>query len=56
LFSEARVRFPGTPLRGLQVLGFWETRCLQFDDVYFLDLNDDVLPGLAKLTRFFLRP
>jgi len=49
LFSEARVRFPGTPLRGLQVLGFWETRCLQFDDVYLLDLNDDVLPGTSKV-------
>jgi len=49
LLSEARVRFPGTPLRGLQVLGFWETRCLQFNEVYLLDMNDDVLPGTSKV-------
>ena len=39
------VPFPGTPLRGLQVLGLLETRNLQFDDVYFLNVNDNVLPG-----------
>ena len=39
------VPFSGTPLRGLQVLGLLETRSLQFDDVYFLNMNDDVLPG-----------
>jgi hypothetical protein len=49
LFSGVRVRFPGTPLRGLQVLGFWETRCLKFEEVYLLDMNDDVLPGTSKV-------
>jgi CRISPR/Cas system-associated exonuclease Cas4 (RecB family) len=39
------VPFPGTPLRGLQVLGLLETRSLQFDDVYFLNANDTMLPG-----------
>ncbi len=39
------VPFPGTPLRGLQVLGLLETRSLQFDDVYFLHANENVLPG-----------
>ena len=39
------VPFSGTPLRGLQVLGLLETRSLHFDDVYFLHVNDDVLPG-----------
>jgi ATP-dependent helicase/nuclease subunit B len=41
------IPFPGTPLRGLQVLGLLETRGLRFDDVYILDMNDDVLPGSA---------
>lgn len=49
LIAETRVPFPGTPLRGLQVLGFWETRCLRFDEVYFLDLNEDVLPGTSRI-------
>jgi ATP-dependent helicase/nuclease subunit B len=39
------VPFAGTPLRGLQVLGMLETRGLKFDDVYILDVNDEILPG-----------
>ncbi|HAR36325.1 MAG TPA: hypothetical protein DCR87_05370, partial [Acidobacteria bacterium] len=49
LISEARVSFPGTPVHGLQVLGFWETRCLQFAEVYLLDMNEEVIPGSSKL-------
>ena len=43
--AQAQVPFPGTPLKGLQVLGFLETRNLRFDTVYLLDANEDVLPG-----------
>lgn len=39
------VPFPGTPLRGLQILGLLETRSLSFDRVFVLDASDDVLPG-----------
>ena len=45
ILEQAEVPFPGTPLRGMQILGFLETRNLQFDTVYMLDVNDDVLPG-----------
>ncbi|HEK85191.1 MAG TPA: PD-(D/E)XK nuclease family protein [Candidatus Aminicenantes bacterium] len=58
LMSEARVPFPGTPLRGLQVLGFWETRCLNFEEIYILDLNEGILPGGSKvdsLLPYYLR-
>jgi CRISPR/Cas system-associated exonuclease Cas4 (RecB family) len=48
-----RVPFEGTPLHGLQVLGFLETRNLNFDNVFILDCNDDVLPG-AKGTDVLL--
>lgn len=51
--SAGKVAFAGTPLRGLQVLGFLETRNLQFDRVFLLDVNDDVLPG-AKGHDVFL--
>ena len=44
----ANYPFPGTPLKGLQVLGFLETRNLRFDRVYFLDANSDILPASRK--------
>jgi ATP-dependent helicase/nuclease subunit B len=40
--------FEGTPLRGLQVLGFLETRNLKFDRVFLLDANEDTLPDTRK--------
>ena len=43
--ASAQVPFSGTPLRGLQVLGFLETRNIRFDTVYILDANEDTLPG-----------
>ena len=43
--ATSEVPFSGTPLKGMQVLGLLETRNLQFDEVFLLDVNDDVLPG-----------
>lgn len=45
--TSSEVPFSGTPLKGLQILGLLETRNLQFDEVYILDVNDNILPGLA---------
>jgi hypothetical protein len=42
------VPFYGTPLRGLQVLGFWETRGIPFEEVHLLDLNEGVLPSFSR--------
>lgn len=42
------VPFEGTPLNGLQVLGFLETRNLKFENVYFMDLNEGILPNTSK--------
>ncbi len=47
------VPFPGTPLKGLQVLGFLETRNLCFDAVYFLDTNEGVIPASKKEDTLF---
>lgn len=40
--------FPGTPLRGLQVLGSLETRNLKFKSVFVLDANEEILPETKK--------
>jgi ATP-dependent helicase/nuclease subunit B len=46
--STVNVPFAGTPLHGVQVLGFLETRNLQFDRVFVLDVNDQVIPGSGQ--------
>jgi RecB family exonuclease len=46
--AAGRVPFYGTPLRGLQVLGFWETRGIPFEEIYVLDLNEEVMPAFGR--------
>ncbi|MDD5044500.1 MAG: PD-(D/E)XK nuclease family protein [Candidatus Omnitrophica bacterium] len=38
--------FSGSPLKGLQVLGLFETRALNFENVIILDVNETILPRL----------
>ncbi len=38
--------FEGTPLKGLQVLGFLETRNLTFENIYLIDINEGILPAI----------
>jgi CRISPR/Cas system-associated exonuclease Cas4 (RecB family) len=42
--ANLRVPFTGEPLQGLQVMGFLETRALDFENVIVLGLNENVLP------------
>jgi len=46
--QSGTVPFPGTPLRGLQVLGFWEARGLPLEDVSLLDMNEEVIPAFSR--------
>lgn len=45
---SANIPFAGTPLKGLQILGFLETRNIKFDRVIFLNLNEDIFPDLSE--------
>ncbi len=40
------VSFSGSPLKDLQVLGLFETRSLNFEDVIIMDVNEAALPAL----------
>lgn len=56
LFNEVihstRIPFTGEPLKGLQVMGFLETRVLDFENVIILSLNEDVLPPASHHPSF----
>ncbi len=40
------IAFSGSPLKGLQILGLYETRALSFQEVIVLDANEGVFPRL----------
>jgi ATP-dependent helicase/nuclease subunit B len=44
--------FAGTPLKGVQILGFLETRNLKFENVLFLDANEGIIPDTAREDSF----
>lgn len=46
--STSRIPFEGTPLKGLQILGFLETRNIKFRKVFFLDLNEGIFPEFGE--------
>ncbi len=43
-----RVPFVGSPLKGVQVMGFYESNLLSFDKVYIIDANEGILPRKEK--------
>ena len=45
-FDSEMVSFSGSPLKGLQILGLFETRSLSFENVIIMDVNESVLPRL----------
>ncbi|MEW6067321.1 MAG: PD-(D/E)XK nuclease family protein [Nitrospirota bacterium] len=45
---NCRAPFEGAPLKGLQILGFLETRNIKFNRIFFLDVNEEVIPDTKK--------
>jgi ATP-dependent helicase/nuclease subunit B len=48
VMMTAYTPFMGTPLKGVQVLGFLETRNIKFERVFFLDVNEGIVPEMTK--------
>lgn len=44
LTGSYTIPFEGEPLNGLQVMGMLETRCLDFDNVILLSMNERIFP------------
>jgi len=48
LLREEKIPFIGDPLKGLQIMGFLETRLLSFKKVIILDVNEGFLPPVPS--------
>lgn len=52
IIHAARIPFTGEPLQGLQVMGFLETRVLDFDNLIVLSVNEQSLPSGGQHPSF----
>lgn len=54
LTGNLRIPFEGEPLGGLQVMGFLETRCLDFKNVIITNVNEGFIPSGGKRMLTFI--
>lgn len=52
LAGSLKIPFTGEPLHGLQIMGILETRNLDFDNVFILNMNEDAWPAPPKRGSF----
>ena len=51
-FRQMTAPFAGEPLASLQVMGFLETRALDFDNLILLSVNEDILPAPGNANTY----
>ena len=49
LISTGNINLVGSPLKGLQVLGFMESRGLSFKNVFIVSMSDSVVPNVREI-------
>lgn len=52
LIAGETVAFEGDPMGGLQVMGVLETRCLDFDRIVMLSVNERIMPRVGRSTTY----
>jgi hypothetical protein len=52
VMKSIRVPFEGEPILGLQVMGFLETRNLDFKNIVILSVNEGVIPSPSRIASF----
>ena len=52
ILRNQSVPFTGEPLSGVQIMGFLETRALDFRNIILLSVNEGILPSVSSGTSF----
>ncbi len=52
VLAGLKIPFEGEPVKGLQIMGFLETRNLDFENIIILSANDDYLPANSVSPSF----
>ncbi|MCL2144849.1 MAG: PD-(D/E)XK nuclease family protein [Endomicrobia bacterium] len=48
LLEDKKIPLPGSPLKGLQVLGLLESRNISFENVFIVGMTDSAMPAVKK--------